>query len=93
MRIHLVLLVALAGCADASKTIEKLADRACACKDAACADKVVDDLIQFAKDNPAMSGDQQKAIEQSQRLTKCAISAGTDPAKLVDKMKALQAIH
>ena len=92
MRIAL-LFVLLAGCADASKSIEKLADRACACKDAACADKVIDDLVQFAKDNPTMSGDQQKAVEQSQRLTKCALSAGMDSSKLLDKMKALQGVH
>jgi hypothetical protein len=92
MRIAL-LFVLLAGCTDASKTIEKLADRACACKDAACADKVIDDLVQFAKDNPTMSGDQEKAVEQSQRLTKCALSAGMDSTKLVDKMKALQGVH
>jgi len=83
----------LVGCADASKQIEKLADRECACKDATCAEKVVDDLIQFAKENPAMPGDQQKAVEQIQRLTKCAQSAGMDGTKLIDKMKALQAVH
>ncbi|HEY1815378.1 MAG TPA: hypothetical protein VGG74_23680 [Kofleriaceae bacterium] len=87
------LFVLLVGCADASKTIEKLADRACACKDAACAEKAVDDLVQFGKDNPSMTGDQQKAVEQIQRLDKCALSAGMDSGKLMAKMKVLQDIH
>lgn len=83
-------LVLAAGCSDASKQIEKLADQACACKDAACADKVIDDLIQFAKDNPRATGDEDKAVKAAQRLTECAMKAGVDPSKLMDKMKSLQ---
>jgi hypothetical protein len=90
MRKIVLLVLLTVGCSDASKQIEKLADRACECKDAACADKVVDDLVQFAKDNPNASGDQAKGVEQAQRLGKCAMKAGADPAKMVEKMKALQ---
>jgi hypothetical protein len=92
MRFALALLLVV-GCADASKQIEKLADRACACKDAACADKVIEDLVQFAKDNPTMTGDQEHGVEQAKRLTTCALSAGVDQAKLFDKLKAIQGVH
>ena len=77
------------GCHDASKDIEKLADRACACKDKACADKVIDDLVDFAKNNKNARGDENKAKEYAERLGTCAIKAGVDPQGLIDKMKAL----
>ncbi|HEY4242573.1 MAG TPA: hypothetical protein VGM88_22295 [Kofleriaceae bacterium] len=78
------------GCSDASKKIEELADRACACKDKACADKVIDDLVDFAKNNKDARGDSKKAAEAAQRLATCAMKAGTDPSEMMTKMKALQ---
>ncbi len=88
-----IALVLLVGCADASKQIEKLADRACACTDATCAEKVLDDFVEFAKANPAMSGDQDNAIKQAKRLSECSTKAGVPIATLMDKMKAVQAAH
>jgi hypothetical protein len=88
-----VLMVLLAGCADASKAIEKLADRACACKDAACAEQVVADLVQFAKGNPHMSGDQDKAVAAAKRLGTCVVAAGMPMDKLEAQMKIVQGVQ
>ncbi len=90
MRKLLLAVVFVLGCSDASKKIEELADRACACKDKACADKVIDDLVSFAKDNKNARGDEKKAAEQAQRMATCAIKAGADPSAMVEKMKSLQ---
>jgi hypothetical protein len=76
------------GCSDASKDVEKLADRACACKDKACADKVVDDLVTFVKANKNARGDEEKAKKAAERLATCAITAGSDPSALVEKLTA-----
>jgi hypothetical protein len=78
------------GCSDASKEVEKLADRACACKDKACAEKVIDDLVSFAKDNKNARGDEKKAAAAAERLATCAMKAGADPGTMVEKMKSLQ---
>jgi hypothetical protein len=88
-----LVLLLLVGCTDASKQIEKLADRACACSDAACAGKVLDDFVDFAKANPAMSGDQDNAVKQAKRLSECSTKAGVPIETLTDKMKAVQATH
>jgi hypothetical protein len=88
-----IALVLLVGCADASKQIEKLAERACACTDATCAEKVLDDFVDFAKANPAMTGDQDNAIKQAKRLSECSTKAGVPIETLMDKMKAVQSAH
>ena len=90
MRKLLVALVLVAGCSDASKEVDKLADKACACKDKECAEKVVDDLVAFAKDNKDARGDVKKAAEAAQRLATCAIKAGADPTAMVAKLKSVQ---
>lgn len=77
------------GCSDATKKLEGLADRACACKDKACADKVVDDLVAFMKDNKDARGDQEKAKAAGQRLGQCVITAGADPTEFMTKMKSV----
>jgi hypothetical protein len=90
MKILLLSLVCVfgIGCSDASKQLEALADRACACKDKACADKVVDDLVAFAKDNKNARGDEAKAKAAGERLGKCVITAGADPSEFMTKMKS-----
>lgn len=75
------------GCSDATKKLEELADKACACKDKACADKVVDELIAFVKDNKNARGDQEKAKAAGQRLGMCVVSAGADPKEFMTKMQ------
>ncbi len=77
------------GCTDASKKLDELADRACACKDKACADKVIDDLVSFMKDNKNARGDEDKAKAAGQRLGQCVITAGADPSEFMTKMKSV----
>jgi len=79
--IALSLFVAV-GCKDASKDVEKFADRACACKDEACANKVADDFGAWAKENKNASGDQDKAAKAAERMAKCLLSSGMAPTKL-----------
>lgn len=90
MRPLLLACIFVLGCSDASKDVEKLADRACACQDKACADKVIDDLVTFAKENKNARGDEKKATAAASRLATCAIKAGADPSAMVTKMKSLQ---
>ena len=82
-------LATAAGCSDASKDIEKFADRACACKDAACADKVAADFGAWAKKNKDATGDQEKAAKAAERMGKCLIEKGMDPSKLMDAMSGI----
>lgn len=90
MRKLLLACVLVLGCGDASKKVEELADRACACKDKACAEKVIDDLATFAKENKNARGDEKKAAEAAERLATCAIKAGADPSSMVEKLRAVQ---
>ncbi|HEY0254631.1 MAG TPA: hypothetical protein VGC41_24055 [Kofleriaceae bacterium] len=78
------------GCGDASKKVEELADRACACKDKACADGVIDDFVTWAKENKNARGDQKKAEAAVQKMMSCAMKAGGDPSSMLDKLKAAQ---
>jgi hypothetical protein len=77
------------GCSDVSKQLEGLADRACACKDKACADKVIDDLVTFMKDNKNARGDEEKAKAAGQRLGMCVVTAGADPSEFMKKMNSV----
>ena len=83
----LLAIVLAVGCHDASKDIEALADRACACKDKACADKVIDDLVEFAKNNKNAKGDEDKAAKAAQRMMECAVKAGADMGSIATKLK------
>ena len=83
-------LVASVGCHDASKDIEKFADRACACgKDAACGEKVLTEFAAWAKDNKEARGDQDKAKAAGERLFKCTMESGVAPEKLQAALSGL----
>jgi hypothetical protein len=82
-------LVASAGCHDASKDIEKFADRACACKDAACGEKVLNDFATWAKNNKEARGDQDKAMKAAERIGKCTIEAGVPLEKLQSALSGI----
>jgi hypothetical protein len=82
-------LVASVGCHDASKDIEKFADRACACKDAACGEKVINDFAAWAKENKEARGDQEKAMKAAERIGKCTIEAGVSMEKLSAAMQGI----
>ncbi len=85
-------LVLAAACSkkDITADVEALAERACACTDAACADKVVDDLLALAEANKNPGGDQKRTSAAGQKLGGCAVKAGVDPKALVAKLKKLQ---
>jgi hypothetical protein len=76
-------------CKDASGEIVKFADQACACKDAACADKVIADFAKWAHDNKDARGDEKKAAEAAERMATCAIKAGADAQKMMDSLSDL----
>ena len=82
-------LVASVGCHDASKDIEKFADRACACKDAACGEKVINEFATWAKNNKEARGDQEKAMKAAERIGKCTIEAGVSLEKLQAAMSGI----
>lgn len=77
------------GCSDASKEIEKFADRACACKDAECATKVAEEFAAWAKKNKDASGDEEKAAKAAERMATCMIGKGMDPGKLMEAMSGI----
>ena len=69
--------------------LEKLADRACACKDADCAQQVITDLVTLAKNNKDADGDKERAMKATTKMMECAMKAGADPSKLADALKDL----
>ena len=75
----LALLLALAGCSN--KTVEKvqgMADRACQCADAACADKVQKEYYDLAKANAKIQGtqDERDEVEKAyNRMNECLVRA------------------
>lgn len=75
------------GCRDASKDLEALADRACACSDNACTEVVIDDFVDFAKKNKSAKGDEDRAAKAAEKMMRCAIKAGADPRTLGTKLK------
>jgi hypothetical protein len=90
-KLLLVGLLAFTGCSkDVTKDIENLADRACACKDAACADKVVDELVELAEKNKDAKGDESRANAAARKLGECVVKAGIDLDKFQAKMKRLE---
>ena len=83
--------VALAGCKkDVTKDIAKFADQACACKDAACGNGVLEAFIAFAKANKDATGDQEAARKDTQRMAACMATSGVDTQKLLNSLRALQ---
>lgn len=87
MKLVLVIVTFALGCGDASKHIEALADRACACADKACVETVVDDLVAFAKEHKTARGDEARAAKAAERMMRCAIKAGADANGLMAKLK------
>lgn len=84
------LTAAFAGCKkDVTKDIAKFADQACACKDAACGDAVLEAFVKFASNNKDATGEKGEAVESAKRMAKCMITSGVSATKLVDSMKAL----
>jgi intergrase/recombinase len=78
--------VGLIAC-DASKDVEKYADRACECKDKDCAKKVMEDFVSWMNDHKDARGDEKKAEAALKRMTDCAQKAGLT---MSDQMTILQ---
>ena len=77
------------GAAEAMGKMNDFRDKMCACKDKACADKVIDDLVTFMKDNKNARGDEEKAKAAGQRLGMCVVTAGADPTEFMTKMNSV----
>ena len=89
MKTSLVALVFALGCRDVSKDIEAFAERACACADRACAERVVDDFAVFANKHKTAKGDERKAAKAAEKMMRCAIKTGADAAALAGKLRGL----
>ena len=75
------------GCKDITKDAEALAERACACKDKACADKVIDDLATLLQDNKHAGVDEERVKAAGAKIGTCAMAAGADSAEMAAKIK------
>jgi hypothetical protein len=79
----------LTSCKDATVELEKITNKACACKDAACAEPVLKEFATFAKDNKNARGDEKKAATLATKFGGCMISAGVAPDKLMEALKGV----
>jgi hypothetical protein len=79
----------LAGCAGAEKQVEEHADKACACRDKACANKAWSEFLAWAEANKDARGDDQAAERQVRRMTECLVAADIDPALYEDGKQRL----
>jgi outer membrane murein-binding lipoprotein Lpp len=74
MRISALILGSLValGCSNAAnKKLDEFADRACACKEAECGQKVMEDFLQWAKDNKDARGDEGAAKKAVAKMQGC----------------------
>lgn len=82
-----VLLLALGACSnDTVEKVKRMADRACECRDAACADKVEKEFWDFAKGGQKQGSQSERddVQEQYARMRECIVkirsAAGTPPS-------------
>ena len=74
MRISALLLGTLlaVGCSSAAnKKLDEFADRACACTDAECGQKVMKDFLTWAKDNENARGSESAAEKSLKKMQDC----------------------
>ena len=69
---------------DQSDRVAKLAERACACKDAACGNKVLNEFIQLLKGD--MVGDLTRIEKESEKVGECLVKAGVDANELLRRV-------
>jgi hypothetical protein len=89
------LVVALFACAtlngckkNVTGDVAKFADQACACKDAACGNTVIDAFAKFVKENKDGTGDADEVKKSALRMTTCLATAGADMKKMSDAVNA-----
>jgi hypothetical protein len=80
--------VGLIAC-DASKDVEKYADRACECKDKDCAKKVLEDFVKWMNDHKDAKGDEKKAEAAFNKMTECSKKAGLSELDMAGIMQKL----
>ena len=80
----------LLGCGKANQELDELADRACACKDAACGEQVLEAFVAWAENNRYSGGDEDRAKASGMRLGQCIVTSGVDKAKIMSSMKQVQ---
>jgi outer membrane murein-binding lipoprotein Lpp len=103
MRISALVLGSLlaVGCSSAAnKKLDEFADRACACADVACSQKVMQDFEAWVKDNKDAKGDEGQAEKAVKKMGECIgktmkdkpagmmgkpAGAGDKPADMADK--------
>ena len=79
-----------AGCKkDVTKDIVKFADQACACKDVACGDAVLEAFVKFANNNKDATGEKSEAVASAKRMATCMITSGVSATKLASSLRAL----
>jgi hypothetical protein len=67
--------------------LKTIVDRACACKDRACAEKATDDFVAMLRANRyVQGGDEQKANALGQRFGQCAVAAGIPTQTFIDRL-------
>lgn len=86
MKRLLIAWVVTSGCHDAAKDIDALANRACACADRVCAERVVDAFVAFAAEHKTAKGDEKLAAKAAEKMMRCAMKAGSDAATLAAKL-------
>jgi hypothetical protein len=80
-------LVMFIGCGDDRKDIEVFADRACACHDRACAEKLIAEVATWMKSHKLVNDD--RDMKAAQRIGKCTIDAGLPLEKLQSAMSGI----
>lgn len=90
---------ALSGCEnqrtkEVANTFAKIADHACACKDTACAEGVVKEIIVFGKANKdtfiaGSESEIKKVTEDAKRAGDCLLATGMNPQRLVDSWREI----
>jgi hypothetical protein len=69
---------------------DRLADRACACKNAACGNQVLTDLTTWARSiKDKDDGDEERAKVTAVRMAQCLIAAGVDKQTIANVFTAL----
>ncbi len=80
-------LLALGCGSPANRKLDEIADRACACADAACAKKIGEELAAWMKEYEGARGDQGKAEKSFARAMSCLMKTGSGDGKVKDAIE------
>lgn len=82
--------VAAACARDVTTDVEVLADRACACRDAACGRAALDELVAVGKRSEPPRGDEARASAAAKRMAACLVTLGVSRDELIDAIKRVR---